>query len=228
MKKLFAACIAVLLLASCTTGNDWQSQPNDSGLRFTAKARSYDDVWTAAIRSVTRNLTIMDESKAQGRIRAQSSSGLMSGTEVISVTISPAGRNVPSYLIEVRSSRSKSLISGPDQTRNIVASIKAELGDMASEAPVSIKDSLSPSEEIITMPLPDRSSQPNTTSATSTVTSGEMGAQVERLARQSGCEPTMSAKLIARTTGVETYQTSCQNGQQALFKCEMRQCRRLD
>ena len=225
MKNLFAACIAVLLLSSCATGNDWQSQPNDSGLRFTAKARSYDDVWTAAIRSVTRNLTILDENKAQGRIRAQSSSGLMSGSEVIGVTISPAGRNVPSYLIEVRSSRSKSLISGPDQTRNIVASIKAELGDMASEAPVSIKDSLSPSEEIITMPLPDRSSQASTTSTANT---GEMAAQVERLARQSGCEPTTSAKLIARTTGVETYQTSCQNGQQALFKCEMRQCRRLD
>lgn len=222
MKNLFAACIAVLLLASCATGNDWQSQQNDSGLRFTAKARSYDDVWTAAIRSVTRNLTILAENKAQGRIRAQSSSGLMSGTEVISVTISPAGRNVPSYMIEVRSSRSKSLISSPDQTRNVVASIKAELGDMASEAPVSIKDSLSPSEEIITMPLPDRSSQ------SSTANTGEMGAQVERLARQSGCEPTTSAKLIARTTGVETYQTSCQNGQQALFKCEMRQCRRLD
>lgn len=226
MKKIFAAgfaaCIAVFLLASCATGDDWQSQSNNSGLRFTAQARSYDDVWTASIRSVTRNLTILDENKAQGRIRAESSAGLMTGTEVISVVISPAGRNVPSYMIEVRSSRSKNLISGPDQTRNVVANIRAELGNMANEAPVSIKDSLSPSEEIVTMPLPDRSSQPNP------VNSGELTAQVERLARQSGCEPTSSARLIAKTTGVETYQTSCQNGQQALFKCEMRQCRRLD
>ncbi|PUA17298.1 hypothetical protein [Glaciimonas sp. PCH181] len=57
---------------------------------------------------------------------------------------------------------------------------------------------------------------------------GEMSASVERLARQSGCDPTESATLIGKTTGIETYQASCKNGQQVLFKCEMRQCRMMN
>ena len=200
-------------------------QPATGNTPFTVTARSYDEVWTAAIRSVTRNLTIIDESKIAGRIRAKSNAGLMSGDDVVGVFISPAGRNAPSYTIEVQNLiRSRGLISGPgpDWTRNIVAGINAELANMAPAGPVSIKDSLSPSEEILTMPAPE-GARP-----TGLIKSGELSAQVEQLSRQSGCVPTGRAKLIAKTAGVETYQTSCQNSQQALFKCEMRQCRRLD
>ncbi|MGS0741670.1 hypothetical protein ACVBEF_07525 [Glaciimonas sp. GG7] len=127
--------------------------------QFTVTAHSYDEVWKAAIRSVTRSLTIVDDDKRQGRIRAESNIGMMGGGEIVSVTISPAGRNAASYTIEVQSlQRSRlGLGSGPDWTRNIVAGIKAELGSVAPSGPVSTKDSLSPSEEIFVMPAPDRS-----------------------------------------------------------------------
>ncbi|KAF3996985.1 hypothetical protein [Glaciimonas immobilis] len=220
MKKLLATCFAVLLLAGCATRDEWQ--PDTGNMIFKVQARSYDDVWTAAIRTISRNLTIRDTNKAQGRILAETSAGMVTSSEVITVVISPANRNASSYTIDIQNrKRSMGLISGPDQIRNIVAGIKAELGSMASTGPVSLKDSLSPSEEVITVPLADPAPQ-------APAVTGELTVQVEQLARQSGCQPTSAARLIAKTTGVETYQTSCQNGQQALFKCEMRQCRRLD
>jgi len=61
--------------------------------------------------------------------------------------------------------------------------------------------------------------------ATARKPSGEMSFEVEKLAKQAGCQPAASAALIAKTTGIETYQVSCADGQQALFKCELRQCR---
>ena len=159
MKKLFTAVCAVLvlLLAGCATGDSWQPAAA-TPTQFTVTARSYDEVWTAAIRSVTRSLAIIDDSMRQGRIRAESNIGVISGGEIVSVMISPAGRNAASYTIAVQSlKRSKlGLGSGPDWTRNIVAGIKAELGNMAARGPVSTKDSLSPSEEIFIMPVPER------------------------------------------------------------------------
>jgi hypothetical protein len=57
--------------------------------------------------------------------------------------------------------------------------------------------------------------------------SGELSQVVEKLARQTSCEPRSTAVLIGKTTGVENYRVDCQDGQQALFKCEQRQCRVL-
>jgi len=219
MKNLFAAYFALFLLSGCVAVDSLQ--PGPGGTNFTVKARSYDAVWAAAIRSVTRNLAIVEESKAQGEIRAQSSgAGFMPSGAVVGVFITPAGHDAPSYNIEVLNM--KRSLGQQDWTRNIVAGIKAELANRPTSSPVPINESLSPSEEIVVMPEPDRPSQ------STGIKDGEMSAQVEHLARQSGCVPTPSAKLIAKTTGVETYQVSCQNGQQALFKCEMQQCRRVD
>lgn len=219
MQKLFAACFVLFLLAGCATVDSLQ--PGAGGSSMTVKSHTYDEVWTAAVHSVARNLTIVEESKAQGQIRAQSSAGLMPRGEVVGVFITPAGRNAPSYTIEVQS-KSKGPLTGPDWRRKIVAGIKAELDKKTISGSVPITESLSPSEEIVALPVPERPAQ------SSGVKGGEMSAQVERMARQSGCVPTAGATLIAKTTAVETYQVSCQNAQQALFKCEMRQCRRLD
>lgn len=76
-------------------------------------------------------------------------------------------------------------------------------------------------------PLPQT---PVTSLATTTPTPqyGELSGSVERIARQNGCAPAQSATLIGKTTGIETYQVTCESGQQALFKCELRQCRMMN
>ncbi|MEO6919715.1 MAG: hypothetical protein ABI171_12005 [Collimonas sp.] len=86
-----------------------------------------------------------------------------------------------------------------------------------AEAPVSLSESLGPSEQIIDMPQ-----------QTPAPKRGELSDVVERMARRSACAPAAGAKLIARTSAVETYQVSCEDGQQQLYKCELRQCRLMN
>lgn len=84
-------------------------------------------------------------------------------------------------------------------------------------APVSLSESLSPSEQIVDMPQPPSGQK-----------SGELSDTVERMAKRSACTPTGGATLIAKTTAAETYHVSCQDGQQQLYKCELRQCRLMN
>ncbi|GAC1317231.1 MAG: hypothetical protein NVS3B11_25180 [Collimonas sp.] len=83
--------------------------------------------------------------------------------------------------------------------------------------PVSLSESLSPSEQIIDVPQPPANRK-----------SGELSDTVERMARRNACTPVGGATLIAKTTAAETYQVSCQDGQQQLYKCELRQCRLMN
>ncbi|WP_061537247.1 hypothetical protein [Collimonas arenae] len=85
------------------------------------------------------------------------------------------------------------------------------------EAPVSLSESLDPSEQIVDMP-PQSGGRKN----------GELSDLVERMARKNACTPATGATLIAKTSGAETYQVSCQDGQQQIYKCELRQCRMMN
>ena len=87
----------------------------------------------------------------------------------------------------------------------------------SAPAPVSLSESLSPSEQIVEMPQ-----------QSPTRKSGELSDTVERMAKRNACTPAGSATLIAKTTAAETYQVSCQDGQQQLYKCELRQCRQMN
>lgn len=89
----------------------------------------------------------------------------------------------------------------------------------SAPAPVSLSESLSPSEQVIDVPQ---------TSASTAAKRGELSDVVERMARRNACAPAASATLIAKTSAVETYQISCQDGQQQLYKCELRQCRLMN
>jgi hypothetical protein len=57
---------------------------------------------------------------------------------------------------------------------------------------------------------------------------GELAFEVDKLAKKTSCQPSGATTLIAKSTGTETYQVSCQDGNQALYKCELRQCRMLN
>ena len=87
----------------------------------------------------------------------------------------------------------------------------------SAPAPVSLSESLSPSEQIVDMPQ-----------ASAAPKRGELSDVVERMARRNACAPAANARLIAKTSAVETYQVSCQDGQQQLYKCELRQCRLMN
>ncbi|HWW04429.1 hypothetical protein [Collimonas sp.] len=87
----------------------------------------------------------------------------------------------------------------------------------STPAPVSLSESLSPSEQIIDVPQQSTKRK-----------GGELSDTVERMARKTACIPAAGATLIARTGAVETYQVSCQDGQQQLYKCEQRQCRMMN
>lgn len=88
----------------------------------------------------------------------------------------------------------------------------------SAPAPVSLSESLSPSEQVIDVPQQSSGRK-----------GGELSDTVERMARKTACLPTQpGATLIAKTGAVETYQVSCQDGQQQLYKCEQRQCRMMN
>jgi hypothetical protein len=54
---------------------------------------------------------------------------------------------------------------------------------------------------------------------------GDMAYVVEKLAKASGCEVNEGASLLARRPGIQFYRVPCADGQQVLYKCELRQCK---
>lgn len=94
--------------------------------------------------------------------------------------------------------------------------VYAPLRDSAKE-PVTLSESLSPSEQIVDM----SQLSPN-------LKSSKLSDTVVRMAREAGCVPTNGANLLAKTSALETYQVRCQGGQQQLYMCEQGQCRTMN
>ncbi len=114
-----------ILFSGCNTIDSVQP---GKGQKFSVAARSYDQVWKAAVTVVSRQLTIVEESKASGSIKAESKAGLTTYGEVVGVFIRPAGVNATSYEIEVVSLKRDAIqITGQNWTNTMVAGIKAEL-----------------------------------------------------------------------------------------------------
>ena len=128
MKKAFALFVAVLGLFALVGCNTVDSVQPGKGQKFNVAARSYDQVWRAAIAVVSRQLTIVEESKASGTIKSESKAGFTTYGEVVGVFIRPAGVNATSYEIEVVSLKRDAIqITGQDWTKTVIAGIKAEL-----------------------------------------------------------------------------------------------------
>lgn len=91
------------------------------------------------------------------------------------------------------------------------------------EAPVSLSESLDPSEQIVDIPLQSAGRKNGELPELS-----ELSALVQRMALRNSCAPVARPSLIAKNGDVETYQISCQDGQQQIYKCELRQCRMMN
>ena len=122
---LLAVFAGSIFFSGCNTIDSVQP---GKGQKFSVVARSYDQVWKAAVTVVSRQLTIVEESKAAGSIKAESKAGFTTYGEVVGVFIRPAGVNATSYEIEVVSLKRDAIqITGQNWTNTMVAGIKAEL-----------------------------------------------------------------------------------------------------
>lgn len=120
------AAFCCLFVSGCNTVDSVQP---GKGQKFTVTSKSYDQVWKAAVTVVSRQLTIVEESKTAGSLKAESKAGFATYGEVVGVFIHPAGVNAASYEIEVVSlKRAQAIqITGQDWTNTIIVGIKAEL-----------------------------------------------------------------------------------------------------
>jgi hypothetical protein len=126
--RAYAAVLFGLALAlgGCATIDTLEP---GSGSTFEVRNRSFDQIWKAALTVVTRSLTIVEESRESGTIKAESRAGLATWGEVVAVFIRPPRRGERLYSVEVVSQkRSQVQVTGQNWEPGIVAGIKAELG----------------------------------------------------------------------------------------------------
>ncbi len=125
-RRRFLLLLAVAAaLPSCATVDSLQP---GSGRKFLVQGKSYDEIWKASVRSMSRNLTIVESDKAHGLIRSEARAGIATWGEVVGVFISPARPGAPVYTVEVESlKRSMVQVTGQDWETAIVTSIQAEL-----------------------------------------------------------------------------------------------------
>ncbi len=129
MSKFLSLCVAVCGLLSLSGCNTVDSVKPGKGQKFTVAAKNYDLVWKATISVVSRQLTIVEESKATGTIKSEAKAGFATMGEVVGVFIHPVGVNASSYEIEVVSLKrdATQIFTGQDWTKTIIAGVKAEL-----------------------------------------------------------------------------------------------------
>ena len=119
------ACLAALLTGCHTIDS---VQPG-KGVSFQVKGKTYDEVWKASVAVMSRQLTLVEDSKQRGFIRAEAPAGMMTWGEVVGVFITPTTPSAYSYNVEVVSlKRSAVQITGQDWTRTVITGIKADLG----------------------------------------------------------------------------------------------------
>jgi hypothetical protein len=125
-KLLFVFSMLFVNFGCATIGS--LAPGTEKGYKFTIEEKTYDEIWKASIKAVTRNLTIVESNKELGIIKAEKGASLFTWGEVAAVFITPANVESSRYQVEVVcEKRAKAQITGQDWTLNIVEGIKAEL-----------------------------------------------------------------------------------------------------
>lgn len=124
---LLSAFIFVLAsLSGCATIDTLQ--PGTGGSSFEVRGKTYDEVWKAVVRTASRSLTVVENNKETGTLRAEKGAGMATWGEVVGVFVRPTSNSAPVYTIEVQSlKRSRVQLTGQDWTSTMIAGIKAEL-----------------------------------------------------------------------------------------------------
>lgn len=104
-------------------------QPGAGGSAFEVRDRTYDEIWEAVEKTASRSLTVVENQKETGTLRAEKGIGVTTWGEVVGIFVRPTTDGAPVYTIEVQSlKRSRAQITGHDWTPIIISGIKAELG----------------------------------------------------------------------------------------------------
>jgi hypothetical protein len=117
MKKILCA-IPLALLSACTVFtvdiNELQRGDPD-GVTFATTGRpNYDQVWSAAMKAMSKGMTVVDSHKPSGTIRSRV--GANHTGKVVALFITPTTPHAPKYTIELVSKKPMGL--GPPEHRN--------------------------------------------------------------------------------------------------------------
>ena len=127
--KRWVSCLlfSVFSITGCATIGTLQ--PGAGGSTFEIRGKSYNEVWTAVVRTASRSLTIVESNKEAGVLKAEKAAGMATWGEVVGIFVRPTSKNAAVYTIEVQSfKRDRFQITGQDWTNTMIAGIKAELG----------------------------------------------------------------------------------------------------
>lgn len=123
--KWIAVAFSLCFLVGCATINSLQP---GGGTSFDVSGRSYDDIWKAVVRTASRSLTIVENNKESGILKAEKSAGMTTMGEVVGIFVYPSKLQPDSYTIEVQSlKRSQFQITGQDWRATMISGIKTEL-----------------------------------------------------------------------------------------------------
>lgn len=115
-----------LLLSGCNTISSVNA---NSGVGFQVRDRNYSEVWNAAVKTVSSQLTIVEANPDQGLIKAEKGVGLTTWGEVVVIAIAPQTPEASEYTVRVNSLKRSALqITGQDWTNTMIEGIKANLG----------------------------------------------------------------------------------------------------
>ena len=123
VRILASSLLALLVFTACTSINDLKPgsargtiesgfMKTTEGLSLTVRGRSYDDMWAAAVAAMneagiastemyTGPLTIVDQDRSRGVIRAEETSHFGIIRAYVSIFISPTTPDSAAYVVEV-------------------------------------------------------------------------------------------------------------------------------
>jgi len=125
--KHLVVMLVICLCSGCATVSSLQ--PGAGGSTLEVRGKSFDEIWTASVRGMSNNLTIVENDKVTGTIKSEARAGMTTWGEVVGLFIRPTVPIADRYIVEVQSlKRSRMQITGQDHEPAVIAIIKAELG----------------------------------------------------------------------------------------------------
>jgi uncharacterized protein YceK len=128
MKILLLVLVVTFLGAGCSSVESLR--PGEGGVTVVFHDTDYDEIWDAVVKTATRNLHIVESTKAAGVIRAENGATAWSWGEVVGIFVNPTRNGAAEYVVEVQTLRKNKLqVTGLDLTSTFISELKAELDE---------------------------------------------------------------------------------------------------
>lgn len=117
--------LVMSLLFGCATVDSLQP---GGGEKIVVRGHTYAEVWKAANRAMSHQLTIVSANRTTGAIRAEKAVGMATWGEVVGVFISPPDEKGTVFTVEAVSlKRSRLQLTGQDWALTVLQGIQVEL-----------------------------------------------------------------------------------------------------